>query len=177
MMRPDMFSGWGIRTMSSDHVRFDPLAYQQGSVWAFDNSLIVSGLRRYGEDAAALRVTQATLDAGRGFRLSRLPEFVAGTQRLSGSAPTHTPRADPLQAWSAGAVPFMVSELLGFQADGFARRFHIRRPLLPEGVDLLFVHDMRVAGTEVSLRFWRHAEKVSAEVIAGGAGLDVTTDG
>jgi glycogen debranching enzyme len=83
MMRPDMFSGWGIRTMSSDHVRFDPLAYQQGSVWAFDNSLIVSGLRRYGEDAAALRVTQATLDAGRGFRLSRLPEFVAGTQRLS----------------------------------------------------------------------------------------------
>ncbi len=53
MMRPDMFSGWGVRTLSSEHARFDPLAYQQGSVWAFDNALIVSGLRRYGEDAAA----------------------------------------------------------------------------------------------------------------------------
>ena len=64
---PDMFSGWGIRTLSADHPAFDPLAYQQGSVWAFDNALIVSGLRRYGEDAAALRVTAATLDAARGF--------------------------------------------------------------------------------------------------------------
>ena len=94
-MRPDMFSGWGVRTLSADHAAFDPLAYQQGSVWAFDNALIVSGLRRYGEDAAALRVTAATLDAARGFRNSRLPEFIAGAQRLPGDAPTHTPRADP----------------------------------------------------------------------------------
>jgi len=59
VMQPDMFSGWGVRTLSSGHATFDPLAYQQGSVWPFDNSLIVSGLRRYGEDAAALRIQRA----------------------------------------------------------------------------------------------------------------------
>ena len=50
MIRPDIFSGWGVRTLSAEHAAFDPLAYQQGSVWAFDNALIVSGLRRYGQD-------------------------------------------------------------------------------------------------------------------------------
>ncbi len=173
MLRLDMFSGWGIRTMSADHLRFDPLAYQQGSVWAFDNALIVSGLRRYGEDAAALRVTAAILNAARGFRLTRLPEFIAGTQRLQGDGPTHTPRADPLQAWSAAAIPFMVSELLGMQSDGFGRRLHIRRPLLPDGVDTLVLHDMRVAGTVVSLRFARIPGGVSAEVVAAGDQLEV----
>ena len=146
VMQPDMFSGWGVRTLSADHPRFDPLAYQQGSVWAFDNALIVSGLRRYGQDAAALRLMAATLDASRGFRLGRLPEFIAGATRQPGDAPVHTPRADPLQAWSAGALPFMLTELLGLQADGFAKRLHIRRPRLPDGVDTLALHDVRVAG-------------------------------
>ena len=155
MMKPDMFSGWGIRTLSADHPRFDPLAYQQGSVWAFDNSLIVSGFRRYGEDAAALRVVAATLDAADGFRLRRLPEFIAGMQRLPGDGPTHTPRADPLQAWSAASIPFMTTELLGLHADGFEKRLRIRRPLLPDGVETLSLHELRVAGATVSLKFTR----------------------
>jgi len=122
VMMPDMFSGWGVCTLSSGHAAFDPLAYQQGSVWPFDNSLIVSGLRRYGEDAAA-----------HGFRRERLPEFIAGPQRQPRDGPTHTPRANPMQAWSAAAVPFMVTELLGLHADGFGKRLHVRRPLLPDG--------------------------------------------
>jgi glycogen debranching enzyme len=173
MMRPDMFSGWGIRTMSADHVRFDPLAYQQGSVWAFDNALIVSGLRRYGQDTAALRVVAATLDAARSFRLERLPEFIAGMQRLQGDGPVHTPRADPLQAWSAAAVPFMVSELLDIRSDGFDHRLHVHRPLLPDGVDTLVLHDMQVAGTAVLLRFARVPGGVSAEVDANSGQVEL----
>jgi glycogen debranching enzyme len=160
-----MFSGWGIRTLSADHAAFDPLAYQQGSVWAFDNALIVSGLRLYGEDKAALRITAATLDAARGFRRGRLPEFIAGTQRGSGDGPTHTPRADPLQAWSAAAVPFMLTALLGLEADGFAKRLIVRRPVLPEGVQELNLHNLRVAGGTTSLRFTRRGEVVEAGVI------------
>lgn len=98
MMCPDRFSGWRVWTLSADHPAFDPLAYQQGSVWAFDNALIVSGLQRYVEDVEALRITEATLDAARGFSNSRMPEFIAGTQRELGDAPTHTPRANPLHA-------------------------------------------------------------------------------
>ncbi len=176
ILQPDMFSGWGVRTLSASHAAFDPLAYQQGSVWAFDNSLIVSGFRLYGEDAAALRIARATLDAAQGFRGGRLPEFMAGLQRTPGDAPTHTPRADPLQAWSAGAVPFMLTELLGLRSDGFARRLVMRRPLLPDGVDELALHDMRAADGRVSLRFVRDGARVKADVTASSVGIEVATD-
>ncbi len=136
----------------------------------------MSGLRRYGEDKAALRITAATLDAARGFRIGRLPEFIAGVQRLSGDAPTHTPRADPLQAWSAAAMPFMVSELLGLDADGFAKRLHIRRPVLPDGVDTLAMHRVSIGDGTVSLRFTRHADGASAAVIANDGGVEVIVD-
>ncbi len=175
VMRPDMFSGWGVRTLSADHAAFDPLAYQQGSVWAFDNALIVSGLRCYSEDAAALRVTAATLDAARGFPRGRLPEFIAGTQREPGDGPTHTPRADPLQAWSAAAVPFMVAELLGLHADGFAGRLTVRRPLLPDGVDGLALHGLRAAGGTASLRFTRQGDATGTEILASD-GIEVVVE-
>jgi len=175
IMRPDMFSGWGIRTLSANHAAFDPIAYQQGSVWPFDSSLIVSGLRRYGEDAPALRITAATLDAAHGFRRERLPEFIAGTQRQPGDGPTHTPRADPMQAWSAAAVPFMVTELLGLHADGFAKRLHVRRPLLPDGVDGLALHGLRAGGGTASLRFTRHGGAAETEILAS-EGIEVIVE-
>jgi glycogen debranching enzyme len=175
VMQPDMFSGWGVRTLSAEHAAFDPLAYQQGSVWPFDNSLIVSGLRRYGEDAAALRITAATLDAAHGFRRERLPEFIAGTQRQPGDGPTHTPRADPMQAWSAAAVPFMVTELLGLHADGFGKRLHVRRPLLPDGVDGLALHGLRAAGGTASLRFTRRGDAAGTEILASD-GVEVVIE-
>ena len=176
VMESDMFSGWGVRTLSANHPRFDPLAYQQGSVWPFDNALIVSGLRRYGEDAAAMRVTVATLEAADSFRLKRLPEFIAGTQRLSGDKPTHTPRADPLQAWSAAALPFMTTELLGLEADGFERTLHVRRPMLPDGVDALCLRGLRMAGTTVSLKFTRQADHIKVSVIDGGERLELLVE-
>ncbi len=175
VMRPDMFSGWGVRTLSAEHAAFDPLAYQQGSVWPFDNALIVSGLRRYGEDTAALRLTAATLDTAHGFRRERLPEFIAGAQRQPGDNPTHTPRADPMQAWSAAAVPFMVTELLGLHADGFAKRLHVRRPLLPDGVDGLALHGLRAAGGTASLRFTRKDDAVESQILASD-GIEVIVE-
>jgi glycogen debranching enzyme len=102
-----------------------------------------------------------------------LPEFIAGTQRLPGDAPSHTPRADPLQAWSAAAVPFMVSELLGLQADGFAKRLRVHNPLLPDGVDTLAVHDLRVGDARVSLSFSRQPDGASMQVIANESGIEV----
>ncbi len=176
MMKSDMFSGWGIRTLSANHPLFDPLAYQQGSVWPFDNALIVSGLRRYGQDEAALRVVAATLDAAEGFRLKRLPEFIAGSERLSGDGPIHTPRADPLQAWSAAAIPFMTSELLGLDANGFEKRLRIRRPRLPDGVNELSLHHLRAAGETVSFRFTRESDRVRTALIDGGDRLELAID-
>ena len=83
--------------------------------------IFLAGGRRLG----SIAITAATLDAADGFRIGRLPEFIAGHQREPGDGPVHTPRADPLQAWSAASVPFMVTELLGLRADGFEKRLEI----------------------------------------------------
>ncbi|HEY3887188.1 MAG TPA: glycogen debranching N-terminal domain-containing protein [Caulobacteraceae bacterium] len=155
MLRSDMFSGWGVRTLSTSHPRYDPFAYQQGSVWPFDNALIVSGLRRYGADAAAVSVFQAVLAAAIAFRDGRLPEFLAGVERREGASPTRSPRADPLQAWSASAIPFMVTELLGLEVDGFERRLSLRRPVLPESVSSLEINGLRAGGGVGCLRLQR----------------------
>ena len=174
VMQDDMFSGWGVRTLSDGHVRFDPLAYQQGSVWAFDNSLILSGFRRYGLDDAASRVFEGTLAGARQFRHGRLPEFIAGVQREDACPPTHTPRADPLQAWSAGAVPYMLTEMLGLRAEGFEKRLRVVRPVLPAGLDSVELRDVSVAGAVVSLRFQRRSGgAIEGEAIETRGAVDV----
>jgi hypothetical protein len=96
-------------------------------------------------------------------------------KRLPGDRPTHTPRADPMQAWSAAAVPFMVSELLGLQVDGFAKAVTVRRPLLPDGVDRLELHDIQVRDVSVALSFTRSKAGSDLAVLSnpGGAAVKV----
>ncbi|MGI4792619.1 MAG: amylo-alpha-1,6-glucosidase [Janthinobacterium lividum] len=175
IMRPDMFSGWGVRTLSSDHPRFDPLAYQQGSVWPFDTSLIVAGLRQYAQDDPAARLVRATMDAASCFRLHRLPEFIAGTQRRPGDEPVHTPRADPMQAWSAAALPFMLTTLLGLQIDGFERRVTVRRPMLPPGVQQIRLADLEAGGERITLDVTA-AESGRAKVAISGTAWTLQHD-
>lgn len=87
LMQADMFSGWGVRTLSSDALRYNPFAYQLGSIWPFDNALILAGFRHYGFDAAACRIFESQLAAAKRFTDDRLPEFFAGTARGAGFAP------------------------------------------------------------------------------------------
>jgi len=157
LMQDDMFSGWGVRTLSDQEVRYNPFAYQLGSIWPFDNSLILAGFRRYGLDDFACRILKCTLEAAKRFPLSRLPEFFAGTRREEDFSPAHCPRADPLQAWSAGAVPFMLSELLGLQPQGFDQTLRIVRPVLPASIDHLELHGIRVGAASANLRFVRES--------------------
>ncbi len=155
LMQDDMFSGWGVRTLSDKAVRYNPLAYQLGSVWPFDNSLILAGFRRYGLDDFACRICSSTLDAAKQFPHGRLPEFFAGTRREEGSSPAHCPRADPLQAWSSGAVPFMVVELLGLHPNAFDETLRIVRPVLPEPIQDVELHGLRIGASTLDLRFAR----------------------
>ncbi|MGH8259256.1 MAG: amylo-alpha-1,6-glucosidase, partial [Steroidobacteraceae bacterium] len=157
LFHDDMFSGWGVRTLSAREVRYNPLAYQLGSIWPFDNSLILAGLRRHGCDDLACRVFRATLDAAIRFGHGRLPEFFAGTARQTGFSPARCPRADPLQAWSSGAIPFMTAELLGLRPDGFADRLRIVRPCLPEPIERIELEGLKVGSGTVDLLFRREA--------------------
>jgi hypothetical protein len=93
---------------------------------------------------------------------------MAGLQRGAGDMPPHAPRADPLQAWSAGALPFILAELLGLRVDGFEKRLSVRRPMLPDGVERLTLLGLPVCNTRVSLRFGRCAGEI--RVVVEGAG-------
>ena len=107
LMSKDMWSGWGIRTLSADHPSFNPYNYQTGAVWPHDNSLIALGMRRYGFAAEAAAVARAISGAASHFLLSQLPELYAGLQRDPMSFPVQYGGANVPQAWAAG-TPFML---------------------------------------------------------------------
>ncbi|HEX5466624.1 MAG TPA: glycogen debranching N-terminal domain-containing protein [Candidatus Limnocylindrales bacterium] len=104
LLAPDMWSGWGIRTLSAAHPGFDPLSYHRGSVWPHDNGLIAAGFGRYGYVAEAAQVARAILDAAARFADDRLPELFGGQERRPGEPPVPYPDANVPQAWAAGAV-------------------------------------------------------------------------
>ena len=153
MMADDMFSGWGIRTLSAREPAYDPLGYHVGTVWPHDNSLIIAGFRRYGFDHAANKLFSALFEAALSFKDYRLPELFAGTSREEYEMPISYPTANPPQAWAAGAVPYVLESFLGFIPEGLERRLRIVRPMLPQFVEELEVHGLRVGQATVDLRF------------------------
>lgn len=116
LLAPDMFTGFGIRTLSSHAKRFNPVSYHNGSVWPHDTMLGASGMARYGHRDAAMTVVEGLLDALEAFR-GRLPELFCGFDRAHQPAPVPYPTSCSPQAWAA-AVPFeMLRTSLGLEVD------------------------------------------------------------
>jgi glycogen debranching enzyme len=111
-----MFSGWGIRTMSSEETAYDPLSYHNGSVWPHDTALVAAGMARYGYRDEALRVVHALLDAATAFG-HQLPEVFAGFARDDTGLPVRYPAALVPQAWAAASALLALRTLLGLGAD------------------------------------------------------------
>ncbi len=172
LMAPDMFSGWGIRTLSALERRYDPLGYHVGSVWPHDNAMIAAGFRRYGQDQPALRVFEALVGAADHVPLHRLPELYGGQARGAGG-PVPYPVACQPQAWAAGSIPYLLLTLLGLQGEGFEQRLRVIRPVLPPSVRLVEVGGLAVGGGRVDLRFERRAASSRADVIVTGRRGDV----
>ncbi|HJW57255.1 MAG TPA: glycogen debranching N-terminal domain-containing protein [Burkholderiaceae bacterium] len=156
LMREDMFSGWGIRTLSSRERRFNPLGYHDGTVWPHDNAIAVAGFRRYGCLSHLSRVIDGIVDAAVHFPHGRLPEVFAGFSRQEFSVPVRYPVACHPQAWAAGAVPFMIESALGLRPDAFNHSLHISRPELPESVHELTLKRLRVGDAVAEVRFKRN---------------------
>jgi glycogen debranching enzyme len=156
LMQPDMFSGWGVRTLSRDAVAFNPVSYHLGSIWPHDNGLIVAGLRRYGLDEPALRIFEALVDAAGNFPAYRLPELYCGyDRREDDESPVRYPVACSPQAWAAGAIPHALWCLLGLRADATRGRLRAIRPRLPRFLDWLELANVPVGAACVDLRFER----------------------
>ena len=121
----DLWTGWGLRTLSSRMARYNPLGYHNGSVWPHDTALAAAGLLRYGHAAAGRRLLDGLLSAAAAFPEQRLPELFAGYPRGSGSCPAPYPDANVPQAWAAGAIVLSVSLLEQLQGTGQRRPRHM----------------------------------------------------
>jgi glycogen debranching enzyme len=173
LMKPDMFTGWGIRTLSQQEIAYSPVGYHVGTVWPHDNSLILAGLRRYGFDKAALRLFSGMTGAAMHFELYRLPELFAGFSRSDYEVPVHYPLASKPQAWAAGAIPYMLTSLLGLHPEADLDRLNVRSPVLPEAVDWVELKGLKVGTNQVDLRFERTAHGVAVQVQRKDRPLDV----
>lgn len=176
LMAGDMFSGWGVRTLSEQERAFNPIGYHLGTVWPHDNSILAAGFRRYGRGEDALRIFHGLFDAAFHFPSHQLPELFCGFSRQDYEVPVNYPVACHPQAWAAGALPFLLTTLLGLEPDGFRKRLRIVRPLLPQGLDRLAVKRLRVGAASVDLAFRRGSAGIETEVIHVDGELMVQVD-
>ncbi|HEU5017159.1 MAG TPA: glycogen debranching N-terminal domain-containing protein [Pseudolabrys sp.] len=158
LMASDLFSGWGIRSLSSGHPAYNPFAYHLGSVWPSPNAVIGFGLKRYGFDAALHGLAKGIFDATRIFELDRLPEVFGGAPRdRRHPHPGLYPGACAPQAWSASAVILFVHAMLGIVPLAPLNTLVVD-PDLPDWLPEVTLAGLRVGDARVALRFWRDGQ-------------------
>jgi glycogen debranching enzyme len=149
LMGEELWSGWGVRTMSLGDGGFNPLAYHNGTVWPHDNSLIAWGLARYGRWPEAQRIVRRLLNASSYFD-HQLPEVFAGFSRTETPFPIPYPTAARPQAWAAGAPVLLLQLLLGLEPD---RRRHVLGTTAPEDIPS-WAGSLRLSGVRAFDRAW-----------------------
>ena len=173
LVSPHFFSGWGIRTISTDAARYNPMSYHNGSVWPHDNALIAAGMARYGHTEAAMKVLAGTFDASLNLDAHRLPELFCGFPRRRGAGPVLYPVACSPQAWASAAVFGMLQACLGLEVIADEAQIILRSPRLPEFLDWVRVTHLGAPGPAADLLLQRHEGSVGVEVIRKDPGVSV----
>ncbi|MGI8856243.1 MAG: amylo-alpha-1,6-glucosidase [Thermomicrobiales bacterium] len=174
LLRPDMLSGWGVRTLSADAARFDPDSYHNGSVWPHDNALIALGMRRAGQARAATVVAEQVLAAGLAQPLSRIPELYAGYARTAETvAPVPYPVSCSPQAWSAASAFAFVQAMLGLDVDGWTGEIACA-PHLPDWLSHVRVRGLRYGRTHADIDVRREGAGAYHIVITRADGVQTT---
>jgi glycogen debranching enzyme len=175
LMEEDMFSGYGIRTLSQKEYPYNPIGYHLGTVWPHDNGIIAAGFRKYGFTHYSQKIFDGLKEAALGFDDYRLPELFGGFPKEQYHVPVNFPIACHPQSWAAGSILFMLESYLGLKPEAFDKRLVIEKPMLPDFVDRLTVRKLRVGQAQVDLRFIRKdEEKVEVEILEINGELEVT---
>jgi glycogen debranching enzyme len=160
LMSPDLFSGWGVRTVATDASLYNPMSYHNGTIWPHDCSIVAAGLARYGMSEAAARIFTGLFEAACHFPHFRLPELFCGFSRHAGEGPVAYPSACTPQAWASGAVFLLLQASLGIDIDARKGIIAVRCPFLPEWLKQVTVRKLRVGEGRATLHFRREAGAV-----------------
>jgi len=166
MLERDLFSGWGVRTLSTDHPSYNPFAYHLGTVWPVEQATFALGFKRYGLDDQAERLIAGMMAAAGQFRDLRLPEVLSGLGRDESPVPVPYPDSNCPQAWSASATIQLLQIMLGLYPFAPLNLLALVRPRLPAGIDAVRIRHLRVGRATVSIRFERRDDgSASHEVL------------
>ncbi len=170
LLSPEMWSGWGIRTLGRGQRAYNPLSYHNGTIWPHDNSLAAMGMSYYGHTRAAVRVFDGLWAAAQHFRHLRMPELFCGLDRTGGNFPVHYPVACSPQAWASGALFLLLGAALGIFPDAPRHTLHIASPRLPAWLDELTLEGVRLGSARADLRFTRSGDGtfVAVSGVEGG---------
>lgn len=156
LMQQDMFSGWGIRTLSSGAARYNPMSYHNGSVWPHDSAMVAAGMARYGFVKESMQIMNGLFNACLFIDLQRLPELFCGFPWRYGEAPTAYPVACVPQAWSVAAVFLLLQACLQITIDAPRKRLVFKKPHLPPYLDWVVVKNLQVPDGFFEFEFNRY---------------------
>lgn len=166
LFQPDLYSGFGVRTLAVGSRRYNPMSYHNGSIWPHDNAMIAEGLRRYGDPDRAAHILRSLVDAARTFPLARMPELFCGFPQRDERGPVPYPVACAPQAWASGALLQAVSASLGLSIDSERGVVSFEDPRLPDGVDWLDANKIQVGRHgSISVRVRRGTRFFAVEVV------------
>lgn len=168
LFQPDMFSGWGIRTLSANNPAYNPYSYHLGSIWPHDNGIIALGLKRYGFANETARLARSIFGAASFFANYRLPEVYSGIENKPGAFPVPYIEANVPQAWAAGSVFHLLQAILGISADAPNKHLYVN-PCLPHWLPDLTLRRLQIGNACLDLRFWQENESTrwDASVVSG----------
>jgi glycogen debranching enzyme len=175
LMSDEMFTGWGIRTLSYKAARFNPMSYHNGSVWPHDTALIAHGFSRYGLVREAMRLMQALFDASLFIELQRLPELFCGFPFRKGEAPTAYPVACSPQAWSVAAVFLMLQSCLQITIDGDEKKFVLNNPVLPDYINKIKISHLKFHGEDFLLDIVKYDDDLGIHLTKKPEGWQLVT--
>lgn len=166
LMGDELFCGWGVRTLGSNEVRYNPMSYHNGSVWPHDNAIIARGLARYGFKKEALAVVDGLFEAGAFMELHRLPELFCGFHRRSGSeGPTLYPVACSPQAWAAGSIYLLLDACLGIAVNAKEKCIRFNSPFLPDYLDELRIENLLVGDATIDIVTQHKSGRLGIEIL------------
>jgi glycogen debranching enzyme len=173
LLNESFFSGWGVRTLASGEVRYNPMSYHNGSVWPHDNALIASGLARYGHTEQALKIMEGLFQTSIAMDLHRLPELFCGFRWRPGLGPILYPLSCAPQAWAAGAVFLLLQSSLGLSIDARRKSIRFTYPTLPPFLEEVSIANLKVGEASADLLIKRYGHDVAINVLRREGSVEV----
>ena len=165
LMAPDMYTGWGVRTISEEMRGYNPVSFYDGSVWPHDTAIIASAMKKHGYAQESNLLALGLVDAAAAHEYSRLPELFCGFTRKAINKPVSFPMACSPDAGASGALFLILQSMVGVYAQAEANIVYVHNPVLPKWLGEVTFGNLRVGRTTMRLRFRREGGETTLSVL------------